>query len=74
MNMSNITISELNLTINESVKSSPGEIIVEGIVIPIISLLGLIGNILSICVLRSSTVDMKVRPHAYITQVTLGSH
>ena len=58
--MSNITLTESNLTNNESVETSPGEIVVEGIVIPIISLLGLIGNVLSICVLRSCTVDMKV--------------
>ena len=35
--------------------------IIEGCLIPLISMLGLIGNSLSIMVLQSSVLDMKVR-------------
>ena len=53
--------SLINMSANASeAVSSDAEFIVEGIIIPIISFLGLVGNILSICVLRSSNVDMKV--------------
>ena len=35
----------------------------QGVTMPIFTLLGLIGNVLSILVLRSPGIDMKVSPH-----------
>ena len=40
--------------------------LIEGCLIPSISLLGLIGNSLSIMVLQSSVLDMKVRTHTEV--------
>jgi hypothetical protein len=39
------------------------ELIVEGVAIPVITALGLVGNILSIIVLHSPGIDMKVNRH-----------
>ena len=37
------------------------ELVVEGLAIPVITTLGLVGNILSIIVLHSAGIDMKVK-------------
>ena len=39
------------------------ELVVEGVAIPVITTLGLVGNILSIIVLHSPGIDMKVKKY-----------
>ena len=49
-----------NITDSENHELESLEFAVEGILIPILTCLGLVGNILSITVLHSPGVDMKV--------------
>ena len=49
-----------NITNSENKELECFEFVVEGILIPVFSCLGLVGNILSITVLHSPGVDMKV--------------
>jgi hypothetical protein len=43
------------------------ELVVEGVAIPVITTLGLVGNILSIIVLHSPGIDMKVEKFKELT-------
>ena len=43
------------------------ELVVEGLAIPVITTLGLVGNILSIIVLHSAGIDMKVKKFKELT-------
>ena len=52
LDMENISYSRLLATM---------ELLVEGVAIPTVTTLGLVGNILSIIVLHSPGIDMKVR-------------
>ena len=56
-------LNSVNLSKVESREDSLAdmELVVEGVAIPIITTLGLVGNILSIIVLHSPGIDMKVR-------------
>ena len=58
-NNSSLLISD-NITNSENNELEVLEFVVEGILIPVLGSLGLVGNILSIKVLHSPGVDMKV--------------
>ena len=42
------------------------ELVVEGVAIPVVTILGMVGNILSIIVLHSPGIDMKVRVTGFL--------
>ena len=54
-------LNTMNNTHLEENSLADMELVVEGVVIPVITTLGLVGNILSIIVLHSPGIDMKVR-------------
>ena len=53
-------LTDLNITDSENHELDSLEFVVEGILIPMLTCLGLVGNILAITVLHSPGVDMKV--------------
>ena len=59
----NITEENMSLTVNETELYEEDDIAlaVEGVIIPLVAFFGLIGNILSIIVLWSKGINMKVR-------------
>ena len=59
-NNSSLLFSSHNTTNSEHDELESLEFVVEGILIPVLTCLGLVGNILSITVLHSPGVDMKV--------------
>ena len=59
-NNSFLLTSDTNITDSENHELESLEFAVEGILIPVLTCLGLVGNILSITVLHSPGVDMKV--------------
>ena len=56
-----------NITNSENHELDSLEFVVEGILIPVLTFLGLVGNILSITVLHSPGVDMKVNKTVIIS-------
>ena len=60
MENNSILLTSANITDSENHELDSLEFVVEGILIPVLTFLGLVGNILSITVLHSPGVDMKV--------------
>ena len=60
MENNSFLLTSHNITDSENHELESLEFAVEGILIPILTCLGLVGNILSITVLHSPGVDMKV--------------